>query len=138
MAGRRWWQGGSIYQIYPSTFADATGDGIGDLPGIASKLPYLARLGVDAVWLSPIYPSGGADGGYDVTDFDAVDPVYGDLGAFDDLVAAAHRRGVRVLLDFVPNHTSDRHPWFVDSRSSRDAPMRDRYMWRDPAPDALL
>ncbi len=131
-----WWRGASsIYQIYPATFTDANGDGTGDLEGIRSRLRYLERLGVDAVWLSPIYPSGDADAGYDVTDFVAVDPVYGDLAALDRLVADAHARGLRVLLDFVPNHTSDRHPWFAESASSRDAPKRDWYIWRDPAAD---
>ena len=131
-----WWRrASSIYQIYPATFADANGDGLGDLEGVRSRLPYLERLGVDAVWLSPIYPSGGADAGYDVSDFVDVDPAFGDLAAFDRLVADAHARDLRVLLDFVPNHTSDQHPWFVESASSRDAPKRDWYVWRDPAPD---
>jgi alpha-glucosidase len=131
----RWWRrASSIYQVYPATFSDANGDGTGDLDGIRSRLPHLERLGVDAVWLSPIYPSGGVDAGYDVTDFVDVDPAYGDLDAFDTLVAHAHARGLRVLLDFVPNHTSDRHPWFVESASSRGSPKRDWYVWRDPAP----
>jgi alpha-glucosidase len=130
-----WWHGGTIYQIYPPTFADGDGDGVGDLTGITARLPYLARLGVDAFWLSPIYPSGGVDGGYDVTDFQDVDPAYGDLVAFDRLVDAAHQLGLKVLLDFVPNHTSDRHPWFVAASASRRDPRRDWYIWRDPAPD---
>jgi alpha-glucosidase len=133
---RSWWRcASSIYQIYPASFADADADGVGDLEGIRSRLPYLGELGVDAVWLSPIYPSGGIDGGYDVTDYRDVDPVYGDLAALDRLLRDAHVRGIRVLLDFVPNHTSDRHPWFVESSSSRDAPKRDWYIWRDPAPE---
>ncbi len=129
-----WWRGGAIYQIYPATFADGDGDGIGDLEGIRSRLPYIARLGVDAIWLSPIYPSGGVDGGYDVTDYQDVDPVYGGVEAFDRLLSAAHGLGLRVVLDFVPNHTSDRHPWFRAAASSRDDPQRDWYIWRDPAP----
>ena len=114
-----WWRGGTIYQIYPATFADMNGDGVGDLAGIEARLPYVASLGVQAIWLSPIYPSGGVDGGYDVTDFQDVDPAFGDLAALDRLVDAAHGHDLKILLDFVPNHTSDRHPWFIASRSSR-------------------
>ena len=124
-----------IYQIYPRSFQDTNGDGIGDLKGIERRLDYLASLGVDAIWISPIYPSPMADFGYDVADYCGVDPRFGTLADFDDLLAQAHARGLKVLLDFVPNHTSDRHPWFVESRSSRDNPKRDWYIWRDPAPD---
>ena len=130
-----WWQTGVIYQIYPRSFQDTNGDGIGDLKGIERRLDYLASLGVDAIWISPIYPSPMADFGYDVADYCGVDPRFGTLADFDDLLAQAHARGLKVLLDFVPNHTSDRHPWFVESRSSRDNPKRDWYIWRDPAPD---
>lgn len=126
-----WWQRGIVYQIYPRSFQDSNGDGVGDLDGICSRLDYLAGLGVDAIWISPIYPSPMADFGYDVSDFTNVHPLFGDLAAFDRLLAQAHRRGLRVLLDFVPNHTSDRHPWFVESRASRDNPKRDWYIWRD-------
>jgi len=126
-----WWRDGVIYQIYPRSFADADGDGLGDLPGIISRLDYLADLGVDALWLSPIYPSPDVDFGYDISDFTAVDPRFGSLGDFDRLVAEAHRRGLRIILDLVLNHTSDRHPWFVESRLSRDNPKRDWYIWRD-------
>jgi alpha-glucosidase len=134
-AGSSWWRRAStIYQIYPSSYFDANGDGVGDFEGIRSKLPHLAGLGVDATWLSPIYPSGGVDGGYDVTDYQDVDPRYGDLGAFDRLLHDAHQIGIRVLLDFVPNHTSHRHPWFVESSGSRESPKRDWYIWREPAP----
>ena len=124
-----------IYQIYPRSFQDTNGDGIGDLKGIERRLDYLAGLGVDAIWISPIYPSPMADFGYDVADYCDVDPRFGTLADFDSLLAQAHARGLKVLLDFVPNHTSDRHPWFVESRASRDNPKRDWYIWRDPAPD---
>jgi alpha-glucosidase len=129
-----WWQRGIVYQVYPRSFADSNGDGVGDLRGIIKRLDYLEWLGVDAVWLSPIFPSPMADFGYDVSDYTAIHPIFGTLRDFDDLVAALHRRGMRILLDFVPNHTSDQHPWFVDARSSRSSPKRDWYLWRDPAP----
>jgi glycosidase len=128
-----WWQSAVVYQIYPRSFQDASGDGVGDLDGIAARLDYLVDLGVDAVWLSPIFPSPMADFGYDVADYTGVDPLFGDLDAFDRLLEAAHERGLRLLLDLVPNHTSDRHPWFVESRSSRDSPKRDWYLWADPS-----
>ena len=129
-----WWQTGVIYQIYPRSFADASGDGTGDLRGITSKLDYLERLGVDAVWLSPFYPSPMADFGYDVSDYCDVDPLFGTLRDFAELLRGAHQRGIKVIIDFVPNHTSDEHPWFLESRSSRDNPRRDWYIWQDPAP----
>jgi alpha-glucosidase len=130
-----WWQRGTIYQIYPRSFMDSNNDGVGDLPGIARKLGYLASLGVDAIWLSPIFPSPMADFGYDIADYTGIDPVFGTLDDFSALVTAAHDHGLKVLLDFVPNHSSDQHPWFVESRSSRDHRRRDWYIWRDPAPD---
>ena len=130
-----WWQTGVIYQIYPRSFQDTNGDGIGDLKGIERRLDYLMSLGVDAIWISPIYPSPMADFGYDVADYCGVDARFGALADFDDLLAQAHARGIKVVLDFVPNHSSDRHPWFVESRSSRDNPKRHWYIWRDPGPD---
>jgi alpha-glucosidase len=127
-----WWQRGVIYQIYPRSFMDANGDGIGDLEGITQKLDYLAWLGVDAIWISPFYPSPMADFGYDVSDYCDVDPQFGTLARFDALLAEAHRLGLRVILDYIPNHSSDRHPWFQASKSSRSDPKRDWYVWRDP------
>jgi alpha-glucosidase len=132
--GNAWWQRGSVYQIYPRSFADSSGDGVGDLRGITDRLGYLAWLGVDAVWISPIYPSPMADFGYDITDHTGIDPVFGTLGDFDALLGEAHRLGLRVLLDYVPNHTSVEHPWFVEARASRDSARRDWYLWRDPGP----
>jgi alpha-glucosidase len=130
-----WWQAGIIYQIYPRSYMDSDGDGIGDLPGIVEKLAHLAWLGVDAIWISPFYPSPMADFGYDVSDHTGVDPMFGTLEDFGRLVRRAHEVGLRVIVDFVPNHTSDRHRWFQESRSSRQNPRRDWYVWRDPAPD---
>jgi len=128
-----WWRDGIIYQIYPRSFADSNGDGIGDLPGITAHLDYLAGLGIDAIWLSPFYPTPDADFGYDVSDHTAVDPRFGTLADFDRLAAESHRRGLRVVLDLVLNHTSDQHPWFRESRASRDNPKRDWYIWRPPS-----
>ena len=135
MAGTRWWQAAIIYQIYPRSFQDSGRDGVGDLPGIIRRLPYLADLGVDAVWLSPIFRSPMADFGYDISDYTDIDPLFGALADFDALIEASHRLGIRVILDLVPNHTSDRHPWFVESRTSRTSRKRDWYIWRDPGPD---
>jgi alpha-glucosidase len=130
-----WWQNGVIYQIYPRSFMDSNGDGVGDLPGIRSRLDYVQWLGVDAIWISPIFPSPMADFGYDVADYTDIEPLFGTLADFDRLLAGAHERGLKVMLDLVPNHTSDRHAWFQESRSSRDNPKRDWYMWRDAKPD---
>lgn len=129
-----WWQSAVIYQIYPRSFQDSNGDGIGDLRGIEERLDYLVELGIDAIWISPIYPSPMADFGYDVANYVDVDPRFGTLADFDRLLAKAHAHGIKVILDFVPNHTSDRHPWFLESRASRQSPKRDWYIWRDPAP----
>jgi len=130
-----WWQRGVIYQIYPRSLQDSNGDGIGDLPGILRRLDYLAGLGVDALWLSPIFPSPMADFGYDVSNYTAIHPMFGTLADFDRLVAEAKSRGLKLILDFVPNHTSDQHPWFLESRSSRHNPKRDWYLWHDAAPN---
>jgi alpha-glucosidase len=130
-----WWKSAVVYQVYPRSFADSDGNGIGDLEGLRRRLDHLAWLGVDAVWLSPFYRSPMADFGYDVSDYCDVDPVFGTLDDFDRLVADAHGLGVKVIVDWVPNHTSDQHPWFEASRSSRSDPKRDWYVWRDPGPD---
>ena len=132
LANFKWWERGIIYQIYPRSFMDSNGDGVGDLVGIRSKLDYLQWLGVDAIWISPIYPSPMADFGYDISNYTDIDPIFGTLNDFDALLADAHDRGLKVLLDYVPNHTSDHHPWFLESRSSRDSAKRDWYIWRDP------
>lgn len=128
-----WWQRGVVYQVYPRSFADGNGDGIGDLRGLHDRLQYLAWLGVDAVWLSPIYSSPMVDFGYDVTDHTAVAPLFGTLDDFDTLLARAHGLGLRVLLDYIPNHTSDQHPWFMEARGSRTSAKRQWYLWREPA-----
>ncbi|MBK8984742.1 MAG: DUF3459 domain-containing protein [Chloroflexi bacterium] len=130
-----WWQTGIIYQIYPRSYQDSNHDGVGDLPGIRQRLDHLQHLGVEAVWLSPIYPSPMHDFGYDVADYTGIHPMFGSMADFDALLADMHARGLKLILDLVPNHTSDEHAWFVESRSSRDNPKRDWYIWRDPAPD---
>ncbi len=130
-----WWKRGVLYQIYPRSFQDSDGDGVGDLKGIERRLDALVDLGVDALWISPIYPSPMADFGYDVANYCAVDPRFGTLADFDALLAAAHARNLKVLLDFVPNHSSSQHPWFLESRASRESARRDWYIWRDPAPN---
>ncbi|ATL25717.1 alpha-amylase family glycosyl hydrolase [Streptomyces formicae] len=129
-----WWQGAVVYQIYPRSFADHDGDGVGDLQGVIDRLDHVAGLGVDAIWLSPFYRSPMRDFGYDVSDHTDVDPLFGDLDTFDRLLTAAHERGLRLLVDYIPNHTSSDHPWFTAARSGRDDPHRDRYVWRPPAP----
>jgi alpha-glucosidase len=133
--GDNWWRDGIFYQIYPRSFQDTDGDGVGDLAGILRRLPYVKSLGVDAIWLSPIFPSPMADFGYDISDYTGIDPLFGTMEDFDALLAAAHDNGLKLILDLVPNHTSSQHPWFVESRSSRDNPKRDWYVWRDPAAD---
>lgn len=129
-----WWKSAVVYQIYPRSFADGDGDGIGDLAGVERRLDYLAALGVDVLWLSPVYPSPQDDNGYDISDYQAIDPVFGTLEQFDELLAQVHDRGMRLIMDLVVNHTSDEHPWFVQSRSSPDDPKRDWYWWRPPRP----
>jgi len=131
---RSWWRDAVMYQIYPRSFQDANGDGVGDLPGIIQRLDYLRALGVDALWLSPIYPSPMRDFGYDVADYTAISPQFGTMDDFRALLAAAHARGLRLLLDLVMNHTSDQHPWFLESATSRENPKRDWYLWREGKP----
>lgn len=138
MGETHWYKNATIYQIYPRSFKDSNRDGIGDLQGITGKLDYLHDLGVDGIWLSPIYVSPMVDGGYDIVDFCDIDPIFGTLADFDRLVDRAHKLKIRVLLDFVPNHTSFLHPWFIESSSSRNSPKRDWYIWKDAKSDGLL
>jgi alpha-glucosidase len=135
--GHQWWQHAVFYEIYPRSFMDSNNDGIGDLNGIASKLDYLKSLGVDAIWITPCYPSPQVDFGYDVADYENIDPMYGTLADFDRLQQEAQKRGIRIIMDFVMNHSSDQHAWFLDSRSSRTAPKRDWYMWHDAKGSAV-
>lgn len=143
MQANNWLRHSIVYQIYPRSFKDSNGDGVGDLQGIIDKLDYLNdgtpnSLGIDAIWISPFYPSPMADFGYDISDYCDVDPLFGDLATLDRLVAEAHIRGIKVIIDYVPNHTSDQHPWFIESRSSRDNPKKDWYIWRDANLDGSL
>ncbi|MBI5960760.1 MAG: alpha-glucosidase, partial [Chloroflexi bacterium] len=131
MTAPKWWQDSVCYQVYPRSFADANGDGIGDLPGLIEKLDYLKWLGINAIWISPFYPSAQLDWGYDISDYVTVDPDYGTLSDFDRLLVEAHRQDIRIVLDMVLNHTSDQHAWFQASKSSRDNPYRDWFIWRD-------
>ena len=137
LSNHLWWQHGIIYQIYPRSFLDTNGDGVGDLAGITHKLDYLKWLSVNAIWISPIYPSPMADFGYDVADYTGIHPIFGSMADFDELLHAAYQRDIKVILDLVPNHTSNQHPWFIESRSSRDNPKRDWYLWHDPHPESL-
>ncbi len=130
-----WWQNGIIYQIYPRSYQDSNGDGIGDLQGIIQRLPYLQQLGIKAIWISPIYPSPMADFGYDISDYKGIWPGFGTMADFDNLLRRIHDMDMKLILDLVPNHSSDEHPWFVESRSSRDNPKRDWYIWKDARPD---
>jgi oligo-1,6-glucosidase len=135
-AGVPWWQSAVVYQVYPRSFADGDGDGIGDLPGLLGRLDHLAALGVDVVWLSPVYPSPQDDNGYDISDYQDIDPVFGSLADLDAILAGLHERGMKLVMDLVVNHTSDEHPWFVESRSGPDSPKRDWYWWR-PAREGM-
>lgn len=130
-----WWQNGIVYQIYPRSFQDSDGDGIGDIKGIIARLDYLKWLQVNAIWISPIFPSPMADFGYDVSDYTGIHPMFGSMEYFDELLQKAHAAGMKVILDLVPNHTSDQHPWFLESRSSKENPKRDWYIWKDPVED---
>ncbi|KAA8483616.1 alpha-glucosidase [Arcticibacter tournemirensis] len=133
-----WWHTGIIYQIYPRSYQDSNADGIGDLRGIIERLDYLQWLGVNVIWLSPVYPSPMADFGYDISDYTGIHPLFGTMADFDELLDVIHLRGMKLILDFVPNHTSDKHPWFVESRSSRDNLKRDWYIWKDPGDDGSV
>lgn len=135
MTSNAWWRRGVLYQVYPRSFQDTDDDGVGDLRGIARRLDHLVELGIDGVWISPIFPSPMRDFGYDVEDYCDIHPLFGSLADFDALLQQSHRRGLKIILDFVPNHSSDRHPWFQESRSSKDNPKRDWYVWRDAKPD---
>ena len=128
---KNWWKESVIYQIYPRSFADSNGDGIGDLNGITSKLDYLKNLGIDVIWLSPVYKSPNDDNGYDISDYEAIMDEFGTMEDFDRMLAAAHERGIKIVMDLVVNHTSDEHKWFIESRSSKDNPKRDYYFWRE-------
>src|ERR1700759_2155281 len=130
-----WWQDGIIYQIYPRSYQDTNGDGVGDLRGVINRLDYLKSLGVKAIWLSPIYPSPMADFGYDISDYTGIWPSFGSMADFDELLQQIHAAGMKLILALVPNHTSDQHPWFLESRKSRNNPKRDWYIWRDARPD---
>src|SRR5690606_36488571 len=130
-----WWRGAGIYQVYPRSFQDTNGDGIGDLKGITQRLAYIASLAVDAIWLSPFFASPMADLGYDVSNYGDVDPMFGTLADFDEMMAEAHRLGLKVIIDQVISHTSDKHPWFVESRASRTNGKAEWYVWADPKPD---
>jgi alpha-glucosidase len=130
-----WWQTGIIYQVYPRSFQDTNGDGVGDLKGILHRLDYLSWLGINAIWISPIYPSPMADFGYDICDYTGIHPLFGSMKDFDELIEKAHQRNIRVILDLVPNHTSNKHPWFLESKSSKDNPKRDWYIWKDARRD---
>lgn len=127
-----WWKKAVIYQIYPKSFQDSNGDGIGDIPGIISRLEYLEKLGIDAIWLSPVYLSPGIDNGYDISDYQKIDPQYGTMKDMDNLIKEAKKHHIRIVMDLVVNHTSDQHPWFVEAKKSQDNPYRDFYIWRDP------
>src|ERR1700726_2766678 len=129
--GHEWGKHAVFYEVYPRSFADSNNDGVGDLQGITSKLDYLKELGVDAIWITPCFPSPQVDFGYDVSDYESIDPMYGTLADFDHLVSGARKRDIRVILDFVVNHSSDQHKWFLDSKSSRSSQKRDWYIWRD-------
>ncbi|MEI7608304.1 MAG: alpha-amylase family glycosyl hydrolase, partial [Rhodospirillaceae bacterium] len=135
LEGSPWWRGAVIYQVYPRSFADGNGDGVGDLPGLRARLGHIAGLGVEAVWLSPVFKSPMADFGYDVADYRAIDPLFGDLECFDRLLEEAHRLGLRLILDLALSHTSERHRWFLESRDSRSNAKADWYVWADAKPD---
>ena len=128
---KKWWQKAVIYQIYPRSFCDSTGNGIGDLQGIIKKLDYLAQLGIDAIWLSPVCRSPQDDNGYDISDYRDIDPLFGNLNDMEELIAEGKKRNIRIILDLVLNHSSDEHPWFIEAKKSKENPYHDYYVWRD-------
>lgn len=132
---KQWWHEAVVYQIYCRSFYDSNGDGIGDLPGVLEKLPMLKELGINCIWFTPIYTSPQVDNGYDVADYQNIDPIYGTIDDFKKVLSAAHGLGIRVIMDMVLNHSSDQHKWFREAKRSRDNPYRDYYIWRDPKPD---
>ena len=133
--GNAWWKNSVVYQIYPQSFKDSNGDGVGDLIGIKEKLPYLSKLGIDVIWLNPIYESPLVDNGYDISDYEKILSVYGSMEDFQELLVEAHSIGIRIILDLVVNHTSDQHSWFLESKKSKNNPYSDYYIWKDPKPD---
>lgn len=128
----KWWQSSVVYQIYPRSFQDSNGDGIGDIAGITSRLEYLEKLGIDVIWLSPVYKSPNDDNGYDISDYEAILPEFGTMADMDELIREAKQRGIQIIMDLVVNHTSDEHPWFKEAKKSKTNPYRDYYIWRDP------
>ena len=128
----KWWQKATVYQIYPRSFQDSNGDGIGDIKGIIQRLDYLQDLGIELIWLTPMYVSPGRDNGYDIADYYQIDPIFGDLADFERLLKEAHQRGIKIMMDMVVNHTSDQHRWFQESLKGKDNPYHDYYLWRDP------
>ena len=135
MSELKWWQKSIVYQIYPKSFQDTTGTGVGDLPGVTSHLDYLKSLGTGAIWLTPVYPSPMVDNGYDISDYCGIDPSYGTMEDMEELIAEAKKRDIRIVMDLVYNHTSDQHPWFLESKKDRTNPKADWYIWRDAKPD---
>ena len=132
---KKWWHRSVVYQIYPRSFKDTSGNGVGDLRGIIEKLDYLKELGIDVIWLSPVYKSPMDDNGYDISDYQDIAPEFGTMADMDELIEEATARGIRLVMDLVVNHTSDEHPWFLEAKKSKDNPYRDYYIWRDPAED---
>ena len=134
---RKWWKEAVAYQVYPRSFNDSNNDGIGDLPGVIEKLDYLKDLGIDVIWLSPMYQSPNDDNGYDISDYRAIMDEFGTMEDFDRLLKEVHHKGMKLILDLVVNHTSDEHPWFIESKSSKDNPKREWYIWKDPKEDGF-
>ena len=135
---KKWWHSSVVYQVYPRSFQDSNGDGIGDLRGIIQRLDYLAELGIDVIWLSPVYQSPNDDNGYDISDYQAISPEFGTMEDMERLIEEARKRNIRIVMDLVVNHTSDEHPWFIEAQKGRDNAFRDFYIWRDPAEDGGL